>query len=253
MPNERGEWVRINETSVRRELRMQGCSNQIPDGGHVSPLDVSLSTIQKRHDVAYAGPLAGYRAGLHDIEGKRVLVTESPRLIEPALGDWPTIRALIERLLHDGEHDQTPYLYGWLKIAIEALRAGHRRPGQALVIAGPHDCGKSLVQAVLITPILGGREARPYRYMRGGSEFNAELFGAGHLVIEDEQPSSDLRARRNFGARIKEITVNTSASCHGKGRQAISLQPFWRLSISVNDERKTFSCFHRWAIRLTIS
>lgn len=235
MRNARGGWVRTNETSVRRELKIAGYSANVSEGKCVSPLDEALSAIQKTQDVAFAGPLAGYKAGLHKFDGRRVLVTDSPRLIEPAQGDWPTLRALVEGLLKDGEHDQTPYLYGWLKIAVEALRAGHRRAGQALVLAGPPDCGKSRLQ-FLITIILGGRAARPYRYMRSGSEFNAELFGAEHPVIEDEQPSNDLRARRNFGSRIKEMTVNDGVSCHGKGRQAISLEPFWRLSISLNDE-----------------
>ena len=45
-----------------------------------------------------------------------------------------------------------------------------------------------------------------------------------------------LRARREFGARIKDFTVNEVQSCHAKNRQAISLRPFWRLSISLNDE-----------------
>ena len=235
MPNERGGWVRINESGARLQLRMCGYSAKVPEKKCVSPLEVALSAIQKTQDVSYAGPLAGYGAGIYSFDGLRVLVTDSPRMIEPAQGDWPTIRALVEGLLRDGEHDQTPYFYGWLKIAVTALRASHRRPGQLLAIAGPHGCGKSLLQS-LITLILGGREARPYRYMRGGSEFNAELFGAEHLVIEDEQPSNDLRVRRNFGARVKEITVNTGASCHGKGRQALSLKPFWRVSISLNDE-----------------
>ena len=235
MQNARGGWVRINETSVRRELKFAGYSANVPEGKSFSLLDEALSAIQKTQDIAYAGPLAGYKAGLYTFDGRRVLVTDSPRLIEPAQGDWPKLRALVEGLLKDGEHDQTPYFYGWLKIAMEALRAGHVRPGQVLAFAGPHGCGKSLLQS-LITLLLGGRDARPYRYMRAGTEFNAELFGAEHLVIEDEQPSNDLRARRNFGTRIKEMTVNSGASCHGKGRQAISLKPFWRLSISLNDE-----------------
>jgi len=56
------------------------------------------------------------------------------------------------------------------------------------------------------------------------------------LTIEDEQPSTDLRARRNFGSQIKNFTVNEGQSCHAKYRDAVSLLPFWRISISLNDE-----------------
>jgi hypothetical protein len=72
--------------------------------------------------------------------------------------------------------------------------------------------------------------------MSGATEFNGELFGCEHLMIEDDIGSTDFRARRNFGTKIKEFTVNEVQSCHAKNRQAISLKPFWRLSISLNDE-----------------
>jgi hypothetical protein len=72
--------------------------------------------------------------------------------------------------------------------------------------------------------------------MSGLTPFNAELFGAEHLMIEDEAASTDLRARRKFGASIKDVTVNEVQSCHAKNRQAISLRPLWRITISLNDE-----------------
>src|SRR5947199_4251918 len=34
----------------------------------------------------------------------------------------------------------------------------------------------------------------------------------------------------------KNITVNDWQRCHAKNRVAISLAPFWRLSVTVNDE-----------------
>ena len=94
---------------------------------------------------------------------------------------------------------------------------------------------KSLLQK-LITVLLGGRMASPYAYMTGVTPFNGELFRAEHLVVEDNAASTDIRARRNFGAFLKTITVNDDQPCFSKGRQAVSLTPFWRLSISVNDE-----------------
>jgi hypothetical protein len=102
-------------------------------------------------------------------------------------------------------------------------------------IAGPRNSGKSLLQN-LFTVILGGRVAKPYRYMSGRTDFNGELFGAEHLMVEDEAPSTDLRSRRALGAHIKAFTVNETQSCHVKNRQALTLAPFWRVSISVNDE-----------------
>jgi hypothetical protein len=131
--------------------------------------------------------------------------------------------------------EQLPFFLGWIKVAIESLYNSKSRVGQALVLAGPPDSGKSITQG-LITLLLGGRAAKPHRYMSGLTPFNSELIGCEHLMIEDEEASTDIRARRNFGSKIKEICANTNQSCHAKFRSAITLTPFWRLSISVNSE-----------------
>lgn len=230
-----GDWIKVNETSIRRHLRAQGISSKEKEGAYVSNLDSRLNDIQRAYSVSYAGVLAGYQRGVHRVGDERVLVTRSPKIIQPKAGQWPTINKLVENLFVDDTIDQRPYVFGWLKVAYEALASGVRRPGQAIVFAGEHDSGKSLMQN-LITPMLGGAAAKPYRYMSGATPFNADLFGAVHLMIEDEFASTDIRVRRCFGAQIKNFTVNEVQSCHAKNRQAISLTPLWRLSISVNCE-----------------
>ncbi|HWY92245.1 MAG TPA: DUF5906 domain-containing protein [Chthoniobacterales bacterium] len=230
--NDREGWIMVKDTDVKRILGEFGFRKAAKKDENVSQIDALLTAIQRSNDVDYAGSLAGYHRGVYEIGGNRVLVRDSPRIIEPAAGDWEMLETIIDRMFGPV---QLRYLYGWIKIAFEALSSRNFRVGQALVLAGPKDCGKSLLQE-LITVMLGGRCAKPHRYMSGGSDFNGELFGAEHLMMEDEQASTDIRARRNFGARIKEVTANTVQSCHPKHRPAISLPPFWRLTISVNDE-----------------
>lgn len=234
-PKPQDGWVRVTEQALRRLLKGAGVSPSTPAGSLLSPLDAAINAVQVSQDLSYAGPLAGYQAGLHCVDGQRLLVTSSPKLIAPVAGDWPVLRSFVENLLGTPEHDQTVYLYGWLKVATEALRTGTRRPGQMLALAGPAGCGKSLLQN-LLTTILGGRSAKPYQYMTGQTAFNADLFGAEHLMIEDEAASFDIRARRKLGAELKQIAVNDSNRFHPKGRQAIMLRPFWRITLSVNDE-----------------
>ena len=233
--DERGAWITFDQSRIRRHLKAAGLSPQKPEGCLLSPLEEELTVIEEQYNVDYAGPLAGYPAGIHNSQEKRILVTQSPNIIRPAPGDWPTLRALLTGLFVDENHDQLPYLFGWLKVGYEALSQNQRRPGQVLVLCGPRDCGKSLFQN-LITKILGGRSAKPYQFMTGGTAFNADLFEAEHLMIEDDQSSTDTRARRNFGSKIKEFTVNDTQRCHPKGRQAITLSPFWRVSATVNNE-----------------
>jgi len=236
IPNDRGEMIEITETALARQLVSRGFYNDPPEG--VKLLDEELNRIQCTQDVIYAGPLAGFGVGWQEMCGQRILVTRPPRLVRPQPGDCPTLERLILDLFDDPDHpefDQIPFTLGWLKVSYESLLYNQPRPGQTLAIAGPRDCGKSLFQA-LITEILGGRSAKPYRYMSGATEFNGDLFGAEHLMIEDEVAFTDIRARRHFGARIKDFTVNAVQSCHGKNRPALSLKPFWRTTITLNDE-----------------
>jgi hypothetical protein len=236
IPNDRGEMIEITESALTRHLASAGFINDRRNGN--TQLDDELNRIQCTRDVQYAGPLAGHGVGLQEMCGQRILVTRPPRLLQPAPGECPTLERFIVDLFDDPDHpelDQIQYVLSWLKVSYESLLNDELRPGQLLAIAGPRDCGKSLLQA-LITEILGGRSAKPYRYMSGATEFNGDLFAAEHLMIEDEVAFTDIRARRHFGARIKDFTVNMVQSCHAKNRPALSLKPFWRNSITLNDE-----------------
>ena len=57
------------------------------------------------------------------------------------------------------------------------------------------------------------------------------------MIIEDESPSTDIRARHILGTKIKEIAANKTQRFHPKHSGALTLEPFWRASISANDEQ----------------
>jgi hypothetical protein len=228
----KGWWLRFQQNDFARYLKDWGYSGRPAEGEVLSALDRAIMAIQQDQNVDYAGPLAGYAQGLIEMEGKSILVTDSPKLIEPAHGDWGVLQQMLLNMF--GE-EQLRFFQAWIKLSFESLVSGDLRPGQALVLAGPRNSGKSLVQKI-ITEVLGGRAAHPYRHMRGGTEFNSELFGAEHLIIDDQCGSSDFKSRQKLTAQFKTITAAGSQQCHPKGRAALTLTPFWRLSVSVNDD-----------------
>ncbi|MDB4798809.1 DUF5906 domain-containing protein [Verrucomicrobia bacterium] len=232
--NSRGVWIPANETQMRRELKISEYRSKTNDDELVSPVEQKLSEIHLSYDVKYAGSVAGRRIGCIEDGDGRILITSEPKLIPPQKGDWKTIKELLESLFEG--HNQVDYVYGWLKCSLQAIHSLEFTAGQALVIAGERANGKSFFQNHIVTPLLGGRAAKPYRYMSGATDFNSDLTGAEHLIIEDEVPSTRHPARRHFGARIKDIVANESQSCHKKGQDAISVVPFWRLTITLNDE-----------------
>jgi hypothetical protein len=132
--------------------------------------------------------------------------------------------------------EQYPRLLGWLAAAVESLYTRFRRPGQALVLAGPAGAGKSVVQNKIITPLLGGRSAKCAPYLQGRTNFNGELFGAEHLMLEDESSDICIKSRLALASHIKQICVNEVQPCHSKNRPIVNLAPFWRLTLSLNDE-----------------
>lgn len=225
-------WIAIETTSLKMRLAKLNYCTKCRQGELISAADNEVLKVQDQRCVHYVGPLAGYKRGLYMMGGFKVLVTHSPDPTLPKQGDWDMLRGIINRMLGQ---QQSLYFYAWLRAAYIALTTGQHTVGQALVIAGPHCCGKSLLQFV-ITCVLGGRSAKPFRHMMGGTQFNRDWFAAEHLVIEDEAASTDLRTRRNFGAQIKQITANRAQNCHGKGKEAATLYPLWRLSITLNDE-----------------
>jgi energy-coupling factor transporter ATP-binding protein EcfA2 len=230
--NSRDEWVQFTEASLRRVLKYNHFAEVTDKEAQYAIIDKKFIELQHEHDVVYAGSIAGYRAGVHEICGQRILVTSGPKLLQPKDGQWALLKAFLTDLLGDGVR----VFYAWLKSALRSFYAGPSfRPGQMLAIAGPAGCGKSLLQN-LITEILGGRSAKPYRYLTGETAFNSDLFGCEHLMVEDEAASTDLRVRRHFGSQLKNMIVNEVQSLHRKGRDALSVSPFWRITITLNDE-----------------
>lgn len=230
--NSRKEWVSYTEASLRRMLKYNHFQEVQDKDLQYSMIDKKLIEIQLDYDVVYAGAIAGYRAGIHTICGQRVLVTSEPRPIGPKDGKWTILKSFLEDLLQDN----VKIFYAWIKSALRSFYAGPPfRPGQMLAIAGPAGCGKSLLQN-LITEMLGGRAAKPYRYLTGETAFNSDLLQCEHLMVEDEAASYDLRTRRHFGSQLKNMIVNEVQSLHRKGRDALSVTPFWRITITLNDE-----------------
>lgn len=232
-PPGKAEYLRLESRMMKLQLMNLNFNIEIVGQNGIKAGDAKLLEAVNKNTVAYAGPLAGHKIGLLCLQsGQHVLVTSEAKPIQPAKGKMPRLEAYFDQLF--GE--QLLYALLWLKVALEALHKGTFRPGQILVLAGPSGCGKSLFQK-LVTVLFGGRQGKPYRYMTGGTQFNFELCGAEHLTIEDESAKMDIRSRREFGASIKDFTVNEFTSIHAKGKDAtLTLPLFKRCTLSVNDE-----------------
>jgi hypothetical protein len=238
--NEGGRWLPHDLRSFTRILKVQGLSAKQMENG-LSEIDLFIVNVQNRFDIRSYGPLCGRRPGVVEDNGIRYLVTEDMILPDIREGDWGVLRRLFAGLFLIGETPEIGALQFhsfllWMRSSVQALRAGREQQQQALVICGPASCGKSLLQH-LITLMLGGRGAKAHRYFLGHTQFNADLFEAEHLIIEDNFCSKRIADRQRLGALLKEHCVGvTTASYHRKGRDAFNIRPWWRISITVNDD-----------------
>lgn len=233
-----GQFVQLGSSDLRLHLMHAGIGKQETKTFGITQADHFVYMTQTDKNVDYAGPLAGYRIGLHTLnDGSRALVTSEPFEVfdEPKESGEP--KRIVEFFgdLFSENGAAVERLFLWLKVATESLRESTFQPGQVAVFAGPPGCGKSLAQE-LICRLLGGRKAKPYAFLAGKSQFNGELCGAENWVIEDEEASTDIRTRRSFGTGIKAATVNRSLSINAKGKQAVTVDLFRRPTISLNDE-----------------
>jgi hypothetical protein len=219
-------WIQITEGAARVHLLRLGNAK--------THTQLVLDYVRDYYAVSYAGPLAGHQPGITMFQSKRILVTDSAKLIEPQKGQWPTLRKFLEGLFRTDRKSGEAFLT-WLELAVEAIKGGIFRQSQALCLLGPVNCGKSLLQS-LITVALGNRQANPYHYLAGKTTFNGELLHAEHQVIDDPREFVDAQKRRAFGAGIKTFVTTEEQWCHPKFFPALLLNPRWRLTISANDD-----------------
>lgn len=215
--------------------------NHASENGELTPAERALGDVQIANRVSYAGQLCGRKAGLHEANGTRVLCVDSPKFIEGEPGEHPTINNMLSGLLGENKDphfaEQRALVVQWLRLARVAMRTTDRHlPGQVLMIVGPTDCGKSMLQKYVFTPAMGGRLAKPNQWLTGATPFNDDIWGAEHLMIDDLTDMRDAHVRDAVRDVLKEMVAATDYPLHPKGRRGRTFRPIWRISLTANDD-----------------
>ena len=225
----------LGREDMMLHLRSIGFPHKLAAFSELSPCEVALNQIQTANRIDYAGPFCGRPAGIYRENGLAILAAQGPTIITAKEGDAAPLLTFLRSLFGyriDPFFDRqiTTFML-WLRHARLALKNPHQSlPGQALGLIGPTDCGKSLTQ-LLITRMLGGREADPSNFLVKGSDFNSDLWGAEHLRLGDEELVEDARGGvRLIRERIKKLVTADVYPLHAKYRDAKNLRPIWRAS-----------------------
>jgi len=205
--------------------------------GGISEVDEYLSKVRHENGVEWAGPLAGYKAGLHIINDKPYLATHSFKEIEtkPDPGGDHCQHLLVMTYGLFGE-TQADYVLAHLKDSRHCLREGLRMGGLATLIAGDAGIAKTFFIECVVKPALGGRLANVYDYLTKRTPFNKEMIGSEVHLIDDGNPFADREARKEFSNMIKQEVASAGVYCHAKGIDGITLPLFRRFFLVTNTD-----------------
>lgn len=251
MRDDEGRWHQWSQQAMidsMRDLPGRMINIKAREGEMLSEAKRVLLHVRRRRAVdAVMVALPGYKTGIYDLPGgERVLVKSSPVVIEPSEGDFPTIRAIVEGMLGGDDTDpnaidQTPWFWSlckcWYRAFVQGSPEGWKQ-SHAVVFTGTHGCGKNLVQELILTPLIGGRFADPLKFLMDEDQFNGDMM-VEHWMLSEIPSSQRTEDRVKFAERIKQIVANRTMRARLMRSEPSTIQPFVRLSISVNDDADT--------------
>lgn len=193
-------------------------------------------------------PISGKHKGLYQVLDTRVLVDSEPRFVESKKGKWDTIREICEQLL-DEHPEQLDTTFGYLKHCREALRkslANQRfRPGQAFIIKGEPNDGKTFFASSVMSPIIGRTCFNPLPYLSGKTDNNGDLVGNEMWLVDDRGGAMDLDQRLTLSENIKNAIAGKGFQYHDKYEKAVSFTSsrlYNRIVFLVNNTDNSMRC-----------
>ena len=198
-----------------------------------------IDCIEIDRAVDWMGIIAGFPRGLHkDRKGQALLIMEGPDIPSAVAGECPTFDDIFGQAFTNPTAKTT--FLGWLKGGVEAIRANVHQPAPMMVLAGSVNAGKSLF-AWIAQQVLGGRTANPSTAWTGALPWNDDLAAAELLLVDDNRASTDIRDRRNFGAKFKEFIYSPEVSINKRNNTSVSLRPVSRVLVCCNETAENLS------------
>lgn len=192
--------------------------------------------VEDHKPVAAVVSLANQKKGLVKQGGITYLNATQTVLINPTKGPCDFILGAHKIIFGPEQFD---FVVAWLQEGVQCVYALEPSYSQALFMAGDVQCGKSLLQFRVWTPMFGGKSADPMPYLLGETGFNAELADAGHWLVSDAEGARNIAQRSSFTQKIKAIAANPEMSVQAKYKTPVTLLLNSRISFSFN---KTDEC-----------
>ena len=239
--------IRTNKSDVLQNLHIDhglaaGSDNKPGLGRRM------FRTIRMNNVINGKLPISGKKKGVYEFGDQRVLVDSEPRFVDSKKGNWDTIKEIIDQLL-GGYSDQVETTYGYLKCSRSSLRKSldnlHFRPGQAFIIKGEPNDGKTFFTSSILAPLIGRTCFNPVPFLSGQSDRNGDLIGNEMWLIDDRGGSMDLDRRLTMSENIKNAIAGKGFQYHDKYEKAVSFTSarlFNRIIFLVNNTDNSMRC-----------
>jgi hypothetical protein len=235
-------WQATTKDDLQQDLKTRGIYSSVQKGESSSELDDLMSKIRHQNRIVEVGPYAFRPSGIIEVNHQRKLNTFNRKLcpMHPEAVTWGQgfdrqIAPLTEWLF---DQEQIERILSWLHWAYFGYARGKPETGQALIIVGPPDMGKSCWINEVVGNLLGGAVDASV-YLMGDDSFGGELYSAACWTFEDTALGTNPQAREKMARRVKQFVANLKHRVHNKYAAPNYSEAAIRLVGSMNDDAQS--------------
>lgn len=230
-------WMTWNERTFTRHLLTKGLSADCAKGDDMSELQRAMNFVEDQQYVYGRAPFL-YQGQIAYQKGAAFLNTATAKALKPADGpvtaeDVPLMLEFIRTLFT--REDAAHHFTQWLKRTYVGAHLGEPTLGQAAILVGPVQCGKTYLANTLIGGLLGGC-ANAVNYLTGTSRFNSTLLESGVALVDDGDTSESQFALGKYTQKLKAMIANPYANYEGKYMKESMVEWRGRVVIVANED-----------------
>jgi hypothetical protein len=237
-----GAAEQIPKEQLELELRQMGFSPARKKGQPLSELEVAKLTIAKQNRINEVAPVVFSKERVVEYNSHRILNNANITPVEPAdngdIANWTFVHTWLNQLFAGKQ--TINYFYAWMKRFYEAVHERKFAQGQALILVGSTNKGKSLLSNRVISALVGGF-ADASDYLSGQTNFNKDLARVAAWVIDDTTSAASFQDRRRATELIKRSVANPRIEYHAKYVDAVSIPWTGRVILSLNEDANSLS------------
>lgn len=237
--------VSIPRDQLILEFKQAGFSPKPRKNQPLSEVEAAILTVSNQNRIDEIAPIVFSDDRVVSYNGHRILNCSNINPVEPdSDGDpskWPFLHKWLGQLFVDsGKQPTLDYFYSWLKRFYMAVLEKEFVQGQAMLLVGPTNKGKSLLSNRVISGLVGGY-ADASDYLSGQTKFNKDLGRVATWVIDDTTSAASFQDQRKATELIKRAVANPRVEYQAKYADSLSVPWTGRVVMSLNMDINSLS------------